>query len=191
VSVSTTSQEFFDEKYRSNLDPWAFASSEYEQSRYTSMLKAIDHRRYGRAFEPACSIGVFTSGLAMVCDEVIAIDISAAAVRYAKERCKQFKNVTILCKALPAYIPSSALDLIVLSEVGYYFEEETLRSLAWNLTEILSTAGVLLAAHWLGYSEDHILSGDEVHSALGSTEGLAHDYEERHTGFRLDRWVKR
>jgi protein-L-isoaspartate O-methyltransferase len=191
VSVSVTSREFFDEKYRSSSDPWAFGTNDYERSRYSSIVSAIGYRRYLRAFEPGCSIGVLTAGLASICDEVIATDISPVAVGYARVRCADFENVTISCETLPGGLPSGPLDLVVLSEVGYYLREDVLRSLARELTELLSLKGVLLAAHWLGRSEDHILSGDEVHSVLRGTEGLALDYEERHTGFRLDRWLKR
>ena len=81
MTTNTTSQEFFEAKYRENNDPWAFASNAYEQKRYSEILRALDHRRYRRGFEPGCSIGVLTARLASICEHVDAIDISPTAVR--------------------------------------------------------------------------------------------------------------
>jgi hypothetical protein len=56
MTTNTTTQGFFEAKYRENSDPWAFASNDYEQNRYSEILYALDGRRYRRAFEPGCSI---------------------------------------------------------------------------------------------------------------------------------------
>ena len=94
-------------------------------------------------------------------------------------------------------LPEGTFDLIVLSEIGYYFPLEALRNLAEDLVRRLRAGGVLLAVHWLGSSKDHVLSGDQVHAALGQLEGLRHELAERHeldnedqAGFRLDRWTR-
>ena len=50
MSESTTSTEFFEQKYRENPDPWDFAASEYERSRYEATIAALGTRRYQRAF---------------------------------------------------------------------------------------------------------------------------------------------
>jgi SAM-dependent methyltransferase len=197
MSQSTTSREFFDRKYRDAGDPWSFASSAYELGRYEATVRALENRRFRRAFEPGCSIGVLTERLAVICDRVDAIDISPAAVKLARERCKALPNVHTTCGALPAFIPDGDFDLVVFSEIGYYFEEDALRALAEQLVSRICTSGILLAAHWLGSSKDHLLQGDRVHEILGSTEGLKLEVSERHgdlegrqTGFRLERWVR-
>jgi SAM-dependent methyltransferase len=198
MNASTTSREFFDRKYRADDDPWSFASSAYELGRYDATMRAVEHRRYQRAFEPGCAIGVLTARLAAICDRVDAMDISPAAVEQARERCRNLPNVKTTCGALPGFLPAGNFDLVVFSEVGYYFEEDALRRLAEELVDRICTCGVLLAAHWLGSSKDHLLQGDRVHKILGSIDGLALELSERHhnfgsdeAGFRLDRWVRR
>jgi len=188
--MNTTSQEFFEVKYQQNADPWAFAYSDYELERYQATTAALTDRRYQRAFEPGCSIGVLTRLLSTICDQVEAMDIAPSAVSGARERCKDLDNVVVVCGALPEVIPEGSFDLIVLSEIGYYFYEEQLRNLAHDLVERLSLRGVLLAVHWLGSSDDHLLHGDQVHTILGSLNALVHDCSELHTGFRLDRWTR-
>jgi hypothetical protein len=79
--------------------------------------------------------------------------------------------------------------LVVFSEIGYYFEKSPLRSLVIEIVRRMQAGAILLAAHWLGSSSDHILSGIEVHEVIGGVDGLTHELLERHAGFRLDRWV--
>lgn len=189
MNHSTTSRAFFEEKYKGSEDPWRFASSSYELGRYDAIINALSFRHYRRAFEPACSIGVLTEQLAIICDRVDATDISSTAVEQALHRCQLLPNVIIKQGALPADIPAGTFDLIVFSEVGYYFKKPELRSLIGQLMGSLESGGIFLAAHWLGASPDHILNGNEVHQIISSTKGLIHDHPEHHPGFRLDRWI--
>ena len=190
----TTSQAFFEDKYQREGDPWNFAGSPYEQHRYDVIIAALEHRRYGRTFEPGCSVGVLTARLAAICGCVEAIDISPAAVQHARMRCKHLPDVEITCGALPHFLPRGIYDLIVFSEIGYYLPEDELFNLGNILVQRLAPGGVLIAAHWLGASQDHLLSGGRVHQILHRLDGLVHEYSqdhaELHGGFRLDRWVR-
>ena len=190
MNTDTTGQAFFEQKYRACADPWNFASSPYEQQRYASILRALDFRRYRCAFEPGCSIGALTAPLAGLCDRVEAMDIAPTAVEQARQRCGHLPNVRVTCGALPHVPFSGDFDLLLLSEIGYYFPADELHRIASYLLTRLTPGGCFLAAHWLGQSPDHILSGDHVHQVLSSLPGIALDLSERHPGYRLDRWVK-
>ena len=190
MKASTTSAEFFEQKYREQADPWNFAHSDYERSRYDAIIGALGRRRYERAFEPGCSVGELTWRLATKCRQVDAMDISATAIDRAKLRCSGLPNVDLRVGGLPHQIPDGTFDLIVFSEIGYYFDEARLQELVTTLVQKIQPSGTLLAAHWLGTSKDHVLSGDRVHEILGSLEGLWLAYSERHEGFRLDRWER-
>ena len=127
-----SSQTFYEKMYAGVADPWAFATSPYEHYRYTRILNALGQRHYQRAFEPGCSIGVLTEQLAFVCAHVEATDISTIAVSRAQDRCRALPNVIIKQGGLPDQIPDGMFDLIIFSEIGYYFDRETLVSLAQN-----------------------------------------------------------
>jgi SAM-dependent methyltransferase len=185
-----TSQTFFEEKYAAAADPWDFATSSYERYRYATILNALGRRRYHRAFEPGCSVGVLTEQLAVVCSRVEAMDISTTAVSRAKDRCRSLPNVVIKQGALPDQMPEGTFDLIVFSEIGYYFDRPTLVSLVRELYNRLRGGGMLLAVHWLGVSPDHRLTGDQVHELLGTTI-LLPTTSRRYEGFRLDCWSRR
>lgn len=188
--ASTTSAEFFERMYRESVDPWDFSESEYEQSRYRATIAALDKPRYERAFEPGCSVGELSRLLAQRCDRLDAMDISTTAIARAQHRCSELSNVTFHVGGLPHQTPSGVFDLIVFSEIGYYFEEAGLQELGNMLVSRIHTSGTLLAVHWLGTSKDHLLSGDRVHEILSGLAGLRLDHSERHTGFRLDRWMR-
>jgi cyclopropane fatty-acyl-phospholipid synthase-like methyltransferase len=185
-----SSAAFFEAKYQEKTDPWDFSSNAYELQRYDAVIHAIAHRRYGRAFEPGCSIGVLTERLAAHCDEVYAIDFSPSASAQARTRCAHLPHVKVGCAALPEGTPARDFDLLVLSEIGYYFTPQDWQRISTGLIDSLPRGAVVLAAHWLGHSQDHRISGDEVHEILLSHPNVRVDHSERDPNMRLDRLVR-
>ena len=190
TGCKTSSADFFEGKYAREPDPWSFASDSYENFRYDRTLAALAHRRYHRGFEPGCSIGVLTGKLASVCDMVEAIDFSSTAIAHARVRCSSFSNIAFRCQSLPERLPVSGFDLLVLSEIGYYFTSEAWRDMCNELTAPMIPGSILLGVHWLGHSADHRISGDTVHTILHAQPTLKLEFAERHDTFRLERWVR-
>jgi trans-aconitate methyltransferase len=192
--LDPTSRQFFEQKYRAHPDPWSFASDAYEQRRYSVIMRYVEAGRYARAFEPGCSVGVLTEQLADRCGHVLATDIAENAVAAARQRCRATSNVTIEQGSLAGVLPAGSFDLIVVSEVGYYFDEYTLGRIAERLGRLLEPYGLLLAAHWTGHSDDHVLAGRRVHDLLDAHLGLRRmthaefDDASRGDGFVLDTW---
>jgi SAM-dependent methyltransferase len=178
----------FERCYRQNPDPWNFAGSGYERRRYRAVMQALPHTRYARAFEPGCSVGELTARLAAVCGHVVATDVAPSAVARARRRCAALANVQIHCADLAAGLPRGSFDLIVLSEIGYYFSAPLLAQVARSMARALAPGGDFVAAHWLGESADHVLHGDAVHDRLSAVLPLRWLAGERHDGFRIDSW---
>jgi protein-L-isoaspartate O-methyltransferase len=178
----------FEQRYRLDEDPWQFASSAYERERYAVIIESLTRDRYANAFEPGCSIGELTALLAPLCDRLLATDVSPTAVEKARQRCAGYDNVRVECGDVRTTALDSPLDLIVLSELAYYFEPRQLEALSDRLAAALSDDGTFLAVHWLGESADHILHGDEAHEILLRRLPLRHMVAKRYVGFRLDLW---
>jgi hypothetical protein len=191
ISHSACSAAAFEARYRRSPDPWDFANSEYERARYQTTIASLCRAAYRRAFEPACSVGELTARLAPLCDQVIATDIAPSAVRRARQRCQAFPNVQVFQGDLAAGSPPGPFDLIVLSEVGYYFDPTLLVRVARDLEAKLARGGELVAVHWLGHSDDHVLDGDTVHELLSRCLSLEWTKGARHAGFRIDSWALR
>jgi protein-L-isoaspartate O-methyltransferase len=190
---SPVSQAAFEAKYRQSADPWNFIGSRYERDRYELTLRSLMRTHYRRAFEPGCSIGVLTAALAERCDEVRAIDIARSAVVRARQRCANFPGVTIFRADLATQCPLGPFDLIVFSELGYYFEEAQLTRIAETLSDRLESGGELIGVHWLGSSDDHVLHGNQVHDILKTVLAQSCSWIKgaRHPGFRLDTWRRK
>jgi SAM-dependent methyltransferase len=184
------SKAAFEAKYRHSPDPWQFAASPYEQRRYATLLRSLTQARYSRAFEPACSVGVLTAALAERCDSLLACDIAPTAVHLARQRCAGLSNVRIDQADLAKSLPPGPFDLIVFSELGYYFSATVLAEMVRALARRLVPGGEFVAVHWRGQSEDHVLHGDAVHAIVEATleKGCTRLKGERYPEFRLDLW---
>jgi SAM-dependent methyltransferase len=185
-----SSAAFFEAKYQQNPDPWNFSTDIYELGRYEAIIAAIAHRHYRSAFEPGCSIGVLTERLASHCAAVYAIDFSPTASSQARARCAHLPHVQVRCASLPDGVPAKDFDLLVLSEIGYYFTSKVWERIAYSLIDSISPGTTVLAAHWLGHSEDHCIAGDEVHRILLAHPKLQIEHTERNPHMRLERLVR-
>ena len=178
---------FFEDMYKSKSDPWDFENSEYERNRYRSILDALEDTLWKSALEPGCSVGVLTEGLAPLCERLLALDFSQTAARTARDRCLRFPKVQVECIGLGDLNSFSEFDLIVLSEIGYYFTESGWFDLTKRMVNDLQPGSTILVAHWTGHSDDHQISGDRVHEILMSHPNMKVTRSERHEGFRLER----
>jgi trans-aconitate methyltransferase len=159
----TLPESYFDDLYAASPDPWGFASRWYEQRKRALTLALLPAPRYASAFEPGCSIGVLTRELATRCDDLLATDVSAAAVHATRARCADLPHVRVEQGGLPVGWPPDVPDLVVLSEVAYYLEAHEAREVARRAAR----SDTVLAVHWRHHVADYPLGGDEVHKMLG------------------------
>lgn len=183
--------DHFEQLYQRDRDPWQVHTRWYEQRKQALLLAALPHRRYAHAFETACGTGALTAALAERCDELLAGDVSAAAVRIARAhvaRQSSNEHVTVLRQALPADWPAGRFDLIVVSEWAYYIAAGDLQVLSQACRDSLAPEGCLVACHWRPDFPDRRHATKDVHACLGGHPGwtrLVHHEEE---DFLLDVW---
>lgn len=156
---------YFDRLYAADSDPWDFASSTYEAEKYAATLAALPRPRYSRALELGCSIGVLTSQLALRCESVLAVDVSSAALAEARRRNRPWPGVSFEQADLSQRVPEGSFDLILVSEIGYYFALGDLEKLCENIAAHLAPRGHLLLVHYTG-ATNYPLTADEVHAAF-------------------------
>ena len=184
---------YFDQLYQENEDPWDFEGSDYEHEKYAATLAALPHERYRNAFEIGCSIGVLTEQLALRCDHLLAVDGSEIPLRRTRERLAPQPHVRIEKMRVPDTFPNDQYDLILVSEVGYYWSWEDLAKAQRHILDTLLSGGHLLLIHWI-LPTNYPLTGDEVHEAFRhvaqTTQALSHRYHRRTAQYRLDVWER-
>lgn len=179
---------YFDALYSDNPDPWQFETSEYEANKYAATIAALPKPLYSSAFEIGCSIGVLTQKLAERCESLLSVDVSELALSKAIKRCQELTHVRCKIMSVPEQFPDQIFDLILVSEVGYYWCWEDLKKAQQLMLDHLEPGGNLLLVHWTLYAKDYPLSGDQVHNSfleLTPTK-LRHLKGQREEQYRLD-----
>jgi SAM-dependent methyltransferase len=182
---------YFDDVFTGDDDPWSLASSPYEAAKFDATIAAIDDRRYRSALEIGCAHGVLTARLAELCDTLTSIDISLRAVELARSRCAALPNVTITRCSFPAQAPDGAFDLVVLSEVVYYWDDADIERAAAAIRASAMPDCRIMLVHWTG-DTDYPQTGDAAVTKLRDRlGGLAVERAESTDAYRLDLWSLR
>jgi SAM-dependent methyltransferase len=164
---------YFRDRYAASADPWGLAERWYEARKYALTVALLPRERYGAAFEPGCSVGVLTAQLAPRCDRLLACDAVPDAVAAARVRAAGLPGVRVEQRVIPDDWPPGSFDLIVLSELLYYFDDADLGQVLGLGIGSLRPGGQILAVHWRHPAPDHPRTGDEVHEDLAAHPALA------------------
>jgi hypothetical protein len=87
---------------------------------------------------------------------------------------------------MPEEMPEGPFDLIVASEVLYYFDRETMLAALRGLESALAPGGTLLTVHWRHQTRTYPLQGDEVHEAIRSSTTLSPRLQRATPDYRLE-----
>lgn len=171
--TSNVPGSYFKDMYAVTTDPWHLATRWYEQRKYSCTLAVLPNRRYRNGFEPGCSVGVLSESLAQRCDRLLCVDRMSTPVTAAVDRLAGSPHVRVERRAVPRDWPRDSFDLIVISELAYYFDTVD-RDLLWDkVVSTLEPEGTLLAVHWRPRVAEHATDGDTVHAELARRPELA------------------
>jgi trans-aconitate methyltransferase len=182
-----TPPEYFEKLYQANADPWGFKSRWYEQRKHALTVACLPRQRYRSAFEPGCSLGALTELLAPRCDRLLAVDHVESVVATTRRHFAGSDHVRVEHRVVPEDWPEGPFDLLVLSEIGYYFDLTELAQLCDRAWLSLEAGATVVAVHWRGPT-DYPITAAQVHDALDATPALqpvAHHVERQ---FVLDVW---
>jgi len=188
---ATLTASYFDGVYSANPDPWGFETRWYEKRKRAALIAALPRQHFENALELGCSIGVLTEELATRCDFMLGVDVVEAPLDVARKRLEGHTGVRFERRTLPEEWPDGRFDLIVLSEVGYYFSIVRLRSLLEQCRASMAPGGVLIACHWRHLVEDYPITGDAVHACLTLVVGLQRTVHHAERDFILEVYEQR
>jgi predicted TPR repeat methyltransferase len=193
ITRSSLDASYFDDIFEADDDPWNLAASDYEAAKFKETHAALADRRYAQALEVGCAQGVLTDQLIPLCDSLLAIDISSKALVRATQRVGDRPGLTLKQMAFPREAPEAAgFDLVILSEVVYYWGLVDLDRAGEWLKDHVAKDGRIILVHYTGET-DYPHGGDEAVEILWAS--LRDEFEaqrgERHDRYRLDLWIRR
>ncbi len=179
-------QDYFERLYAEHADPWSVLASAYEYDKYAATMAALERSRYGSALELGCSIGGLTRRLATRCDRLVAVDTSHAALTRARQVCG-YSNVEFIQAHLPDGDLGGPFDLVVLSEILYYFSMPALVRLADRVARVAKPDAEYVVVHWTGET-DYPLTGDRATELFQMLVRARLRSRTRHPSYRLESW---
>ncbi len=180
---STSCPIAFDALYRDapQNDPWASSLPRYQYQRrkYDALVRLLPQRRFRRALDLGCGLGLLTERLARCAQEVIGIDVSSVALRCAAERTQPLKNVQLRQGDITALAPelNGSFDLVVVADTIYYLpppiQDGLLKQLAARLSGLLSPDGILMVVnHYFPLPNAETRLTRRIHRAFQWSPGL-------------------
>lgn len=159
---------FFDELW-SEKDPWDLDNAPLDQARYRRQVELLADRRYERVLEIGCGSGSFTEQLAPLAESLIALEISAPALKRAEGRGLP-STVELRQLNVMDYEPvaDGPFDAIVISETIYYLGWlYPLFDIAWmahSLYKETAPDGRLLLVNTYGEQEGSLMAPWLLHT---------------------------
>lgn len=182
--------KYFEAMFQGDADPWGLESRTYEAAKFADTVRSLGERQYDSGFEVGCAGGSLTSRLAPLCQSLLAVDVSETALDRARQRCGHLPQVRFEQMIFPQDQPEGLKpDLVVLSEVAYYWDDADLARAADWLRSALAPGGDLLLVHWTGET-DYPQTGDGAVESLAKGLGgrVSILAARREPQYRLDLW---
>jgi predicted TPR repeat methyltransferase len=186
--MDSISSDYFERMFADDPDPWNFESSAYEAAKYARSIAALGDRTFKQGFEVGCANGVLTQRLSQLCKYLVAVDVSDTALTRARARNIEATHVEFVNASFPSNAPDRHFDLIVLSEVVYYWSEADIATAGSWIAEHLCFGGCLLLVHWIGETNYPQTGDDAARLLREALPRIAVVHAERHDEYRLDLW---
>jgi LmbE family N-acetylglucosaminyl deacetylase/SAM-dependent methyltransferase len=171
--VHPPSDTALEDLHRSAADPWGVEDRWYERRKRDLLLAVLPRPGFRQGVEVGCSTGALTLALAQRCDALVAVDASPTALAAARTRLADQPHVELVEARAPDGWPTgSPVDLVVLSEVGYFLSPAALDELAARVRADLAEDGVVVLCHWRHEIEGWAMDAAEVHERAVAGLGL-------------------
>ncbi len=169
--------------YADTNDPWGFEHSHYEQAKFKATREALSQASYQSAFELGCGNGQLARHLSLIVARYTGMDAVDKALVAARET---VPSGQFLEGYYPCPLPDHDYDLLILSEILYFLDRDSIRQLATDIATHWPDAEVICVTY-LGPSGNE-LQGDEAASTF-IADLVTHSFEiVVHTeSYRIDR----
>ncbi|WP_208277423.1 class I SAM-dependent methyltransferase [Massilia oculi] len=182
----------FEALYSASDDPWNVRGAWYERRKRAILLASLARPHYRNAFEPGCGNGALSAALAPRCERLLASDGASAALDAARKGLPPAlaDAVRFEQRTLPNDWPDGeTFDLIVISELAYYFPLPEAAALLARAANGLAPDGELVMCHYLHDFDDRACGTEALHRSAGDIPGLRRSMVHRDQDFLLETWT--
>lgn len=146
--------EFFNAKYRSSADPWCVGEITWRKT-YQEILRIVARLKrggYRAALDVGCGTGHLSEALAAFSQRVVGTDIAETAIALARRKhaCRENLAFHLWDVRLPPgedVQRSGLYDLVLCSEVLYYYAPDVVTQVLARLRTLLAPDGHLVLVH--------------------------------------------
>ncbi len=122
-----TAADFAPVYSRAERDAWGYEQRAFESKRFDLIMEVMSTVRPKRVLEVGCAEGHLTQRLGSRAEELVACDIVEEALRRARENCRGLDNARFLHLDVRRTWPPGGFDLLVYSDVLYYFTKREVK----------------------------------------------------------------
>lgn len=137
----------FEAKFAGNDDPWSTWTNRDEALKRAAILHALGPGPWGRVLELAAGNGSNSRSLAARALRLDATEATRAGTALVARAVAGSPRARALRLAVPASPPRRRYDAVVLTELLYYLDPRTMRTLARQVARLLAPGGTLVLAH--------------------------------------------
>jgi hypothetical protein len=119
----------------------------------------------------------------------VATDLIPAALSVAAARLGDATHVAFEELVIPHQWPAGQFDLVVLSEIAYYFDQADLEVVLRRVLDSTDEGAHVVGVHWRGET-DYPLSGDRAHAVIARTAGFVPLVHHLEADLVLDVWER-
>lgn len=145
--MNTIPPSYFIGRYAARSDPWELSNSQYEVRKRQHVLEMLPRSHYHRGYEPGCARGDLTRLLAPRVAELWAVETVSKAITITNKTCASYSNVRTIRADIRYWTPPGPIDLVVFSEILYYFSASDFHRIISQIGAQLSNDANVIAVH--------------------------------------------
>lgn len=161
----------FEDKFRSDADPWRTFSGADEALKRRAILHALGPGPIGRVLELASGNGSNSAAIAPRALRLDATEATASGTRLTAKAIAAWDRARARPLVLPGRFPRATYDMIVLAELLYYLSAHDMRRVARDVARALRLGGWLVLAHHQVDFYDFVQHSRHIHRRLLDATG--------------------
>lgn len=167
------SQKFWEKQstnYKTAFEELDELANYLDKTEKRHLLKIVKTKPSFKVLDLGCGTGRWAFEFAKSCEKVVAVDFAKGMIDRAKEEAKKlgFTNIEFGVAGVEDFASNEKFDIIIISGVLVYFEDEKLIPILKNVKKYLAPNGVLVSRETVGIGK-RLDFRDKFNPKIGQT----------------------